>query len=320
MGELTTQAATDPNLIAGLGAADDAAVYRINDDNALVLTVDFFAPVVDDPYDYGYIAAVNAMSDVYAVGGIPMLALNIACFPRSLDTATTRQILRGGADATKLAGAIIVGGHTVEDDEPKYGIAVVGLVNPGSQIGHKDARPGDKIVLTKPIGSGVLTTAIKAGKASDSQVQQAVNYMKTLNRDASEAMQVARAHAATDITGYGLIGHLSNIAVASNLTLQIRASKVPFMAGVPELAVDGCISGGSMRNFDEAIEFVKWDDRIDELTRQVLCDAQTSGGLAIVIPPERVDRLLNELQKRHVDGTVIGSVIEKSSRSIEVIE
>ena len=320
MGELTTQAATDPNLIAGLGAADDAAVYRINDDNALVLTVDFFAPVVDDPYDYGYIAAVNAMSDVYAVGGIPMLALNIACFPRSLDTATTRQILRGGADATKLAGAIIVGGHTVEDDEPKYGIAVVGLVNPGSQTGHKDARPGDKIVLTKPIGSGVLTTAIKAGKASDSQVLQAVNYMKTLNRDASEAMQVARAHAATDITGYGLIGHLSNIAVASNLTLQIHASKVPFMAGAPELAADGCISGGSMRNFDEAIEFVKWDDRINELTRQMLCDAQTSGGLAIVIPPERVDRLLNELQKRHVDGTVIGSVIEKSSRSIEVIE
>ena len=319
MGGLTSHAATDPNLLAGLGAADDAAVYRINDDNALVLTVDFFAPVVDAPYDYGYIAAANAMSDVYAVGGSPMLALNIACFPRSLDTATSREILRGGADAANLAGAIIVGGHTVEDDEPKYGLAVVGHVNPGHQIGHDGAQAGDMIVLTKPIGSGILTTAIKGAKAPDSQTQHAIHVMKQLNREASEAMQVADAHAATDITGYGLVGHLSNIAAASNLTLQISASEVPLMAGAPELAADGCISGGSMRNFEESADFVEWDEEIDELTRQVLCDAQTSGGLAIVMPPDRVDSLLNQLQRRQVSGTVIGTVTEKSSSLIEVI-
>ena len=320
MGGLTTNAATDSNLLAGLGAADDAAVYRISESTALVLSVDFFAPVVDDPYDYGYIAAANAMSDIYAVGGVPKLALNIACFPRTLDTATTRQILRGGTDATKLAGAIIVGGHTVEDDEPKYGLAVVGCVEPGRQIGHDCAKVGDAIVLTKPIGTGVLTTAIKAGKASDEQVQQAVRVMKTLNLDASAAMQAARAHAATDITGYGLIGHLANIAAGSDLTLQIRASEVPLMAGVRELATDGCISGGSTRNFDEAAEFVNWDNGIDELTRKLMCDAQTSGGLAIAVPPERVDALLTELQRRQVHGTVIGTVTEKSSSAIEVVQ
>ena len=318
MGGLTTHAATDPNLLAGFGAADDAAVYKISSETALVLSVDFFAPVVDDPYDYGYIAAANAMSDVYAVGGQPILALNIACFPRSLDTETTRQILRGGADATDLAGALIVGGHTVEDDEPKYGMAVVGHVNPGRQVGHDGAKPGDAIVLTKPIGSGVLTTALKAGKASDSPVRRAVDVMKQLNREASTAMQTVGANAATDITGYGLIGHLANIAEGSNVTVRISASDVPLMHGVRELAADGCISGGTGRNYDEAAEYVEWDDSIDELTRQLLCDAQTSGGLAIILPEQRVDALLDELRRRQVNGTVIGTVVERASKAIEV--
>ena len=318
MGGLTTHAATDPNLLAGFGAADDAAVYKISSETALVLSVDFFAPVVDDPYDYGYIAAANAMSDVYAVGGQPILALNIACFPRSLDTETTRQILRGGADATNLAGALIVGGHTVEDDEPKYGMAVVGHVNPGQQVGHDGAKPGDAIVLTKPIGSGVLTTALKAGKASDSRVRRAVDVMKQLNREASTAMQTVGVNAATDITGYGLIGHLANIAEGSNVTVRISASDVPLMDGVREPAADGCISGGTGRNYDEAGEYVEWDNSIDELTRQLLCDAQTSGGLAIILPEGHVDALLKELQLRQVNGTVIGTVVERASKAIEV--
>ena len=320
MGGLTTHAATDPNLLAGLGAADDAAVYKISDDTALVLSVDFFAPVVDDPYDYGYIAAANAMSDIYAVGGNPILALNLACFPRSLATETTRQILRGGADATNLAGALIVGGHTVEDDEPKYGLAVVGRVDPGRQVGHDGAQPGDAIVLTKPIGTGILTTALKAAKASDSHIRQAVGVMKQLNREASEAMQATGAHAATDITGYGLVGHLANIALASDVTLQISASAVPLMHGVRDLAADGCISGGSTRNFDEAGEYVDWDGSIDEMTRRLLCDAQTSGGLAVVLPQDNVGKLVDELQLRAVTGTVIGTVAEKSSSAIEVVQ
>ena len=320
MGGLTTHAATDPNLLAGLGAADDAGVYKISDDTALVLSVDFFAPVVDDPYDYGYIAAANAMSDIYAVGGNPILALNLACFPRSLDTETTRQILRGGADSTNLAGALIVGGHTVEDDEPKYGLAVVGRVDPGRQVGHDGAQPGDAIVLTKPIGTGVLTTALKAGKASDSHIRQAVGVMKQLNREPSEAMQATGAHAATDITGYGLVGHLANIALASDVTLQISASAVPLMHGVMELAADGCISGGSTRNFDEAAEYVYWDDNIDEMTRMLLCDAQTSGGLAVVLPQDNLGKLVDELQRRGVTGTVIGAVVGKSSSALAVVQ
>lgn len=318
MGGLTSNFATDTDLLAGFGANDDAAVYRLNDDKAAVLTVDFFAPVVDDPYNYGYIAAANAMSDVYAVGGVPALALNIACFPRTLDPQVTHAILRGGADAAKDAGALVVGGHTVEDDEPKYGMAVVGFVETGKQVGHDGARPGDQVVLTKPIGSGIITTALKAGAASQDEVERATNIMKSLNVDASAAMVATRSNACTDISGYGLIGHLLNIAEASKVTIEINASTVPIIEGATRLAQEGCVSGGTNRNLDEAASYVSWDPSVPELTRLLLCDAQTSGGLAIVVPPKFAAALDAELQQRGVESWNIGQVIPQSHHAISV--
>ena len=313
------ESATDADLLAGFGASDDAAVYRINDETALVLTVDFFAPVVDDPYDYGYIAAANALSDVYAVGGNPMLALNIACFPRTLGAETTREILRGGSDACGDAGTIIVGGHTVEDDEPKYGLAVIGSVVPGKQVGHHGAEVGDQVVLTKPIGGGIVTTALKAGAADAPVVRNATELMKTLNRDASAAMLVAGANAATDVTGYGLIGHLTNIAQPSGVTIQLRASSVPLMPGAVELLDQGYVSGGTQRNLSDVEELVRWDARISEATRLLMCDAQTSGGLAILLPHFQVDTLLTELRERGIAGAVIGEVVEQTESAISVV-
>ena len=318
MGGLKSNFATDSNLLAGFGANDDAAVYRLSDDKAAVLTVDFFAPVVDDPYSYGYIAAANAMSDVYAVGGIPALALNIACFPRTLNADVAREILRGGSDAASDAGALIVGGHTVEDDEPKYGMAVVGFVETGKQVGHDGARPGDHVVLTKPLGSGIITTALKAGGATTDEVECATAIMKTLNNDAAAAMNVAGANACTDITGYGLIGHLINIAEASNVTIEVEASRVPIIDGAVRLAEQGSVSGGTNRNLDESASSVHWHPNVSELTRLLLCDAQTSGGLAIVVPSESKPTLDAELKRRGVEAWTIGQVIPQTQHAILV--
>ena len=318
MGGLNSNFATDPNLLAGFGANDDAAVYRLNDDKAAVLTVDFFAPVVDDPYSYGYIAAANAMSDVYAVGGIPALALNIACFPRTLNADVTREILRGGSDAAIDAGALVVGGHTVEDDEPKYGMAVVGFIETGKRVGHDGARPGDHVVLTKPLGSGIITTALKAGAATEDEVERATAIMKTLNNAASAAMNSAGANACTDITGYGLIGHLINIAEASNVTIEIEASRIPIIDGAVRLAEEGSVSGGTNRNLDEATSSVQWHPNVSKLARLLLCDAQTSGGLAIVVPPESKPILDSELKQRGVEAWTIGQVIPQAQHAISV--
>lgn len=319
LGGLTSHAATDPNLLAGFGANDDAAVYKVNDDLALVLTVDFFAPVVDDPYDYGYIAAANAISDVYAVGGTPAVALNIACFPRTLELSVTREILRGGSDATNNAGALIVGGHTVDDDEPKYGLAVVGYVSPSGQIGHEGANAGDHVVLTKPIGSGIITTALKAGKAFDTEIAEATQTMKALNRDASGAMTAVGATAATDITGYGLIGHLRNIAEGSEVSIKINSSRVPVMTGAQRLAAAGSVSGGTKRNLEDSADSVSWSPDVSEDTRLLLCDAQTSGGLAIAVPPGNAAFLDEELSRRGVKSWTIGEVVSKGSSAVTVV-
>lgn len=319
MGGLISNVATDPNLLAGFSANDDAAVYRLSDDKAAVLSVDFFAPVVDDPHSYGYIAAANALSDIYAVGGVPALALNIACFPRTLDTAVTREILRGGADATTDARALIVGGHTVEDDEPKYGMAVVGFMEPGRQIGHDGAQPGDQVILTKPIGSGVVTTALKSGAASKEEVEVATAVMKSLNGGASSAMMAAGANACTDISGYGLIGHLLNIAETSQVTIEIEASQIPVMDGAYRLATEGFVSGGTNRNLEDAEPWVSWDSSVDELTRLLLCDAQTSGGLAIVMPPSAAATLDQQLRRRGVEAWTIGHVVPTQERAISVV-
>ena len=318
MGGLIDGAVPDPDLLVGFENGDDAAVYRLNQHVALVLTVDFFAPIVDDPFTYGAIAAANAMSDVYAVGGRPITALNIAAFPRSLPSDIPAEILKGGASKVAEAGAIIVGGHTVDDTEPKYGLSVVGIVVPGKQIQNSTAQPGDVLVLTKPLGTGVITTALKNGEVIDEALDTAIDSMLRLNRDAAEAMVYAGANAATDITGFGIIGHLMTMMKASKTTAKIIRSALPILPGVTELLNKGIAPGGTHRNIESCTDSVKWHDSITELDQLLLCDPQTSGGLLISIPKDRADNLLYELNDRNVTGTIVGEVTDFNGNAVEV--
>ena len=320
MGELIDEAATHPDLLVGFEHGDDAAVYRLDDRVALVLTVDFFAPIVDDPFTYGAIAAANAMSDVYAVGGRPITALNIAAFPRSLPSEIPAEILRGGAAKVSEAGAIIVGGHTVDDDEPKYGLCVVGLIEPGAQIQNSTAQPDDVLVLTKPIGTGVVTTALKNGKAVDDVLDAAVESMLRLNRDAAAAMIVAGVNAATDVTGFGIVGHLMTMMRASKTTGILRRSAIPILPGVLGLLADGIAPGGTGRNIESCADNIAWSNGISEIDKLLMCDPQTSGGLLISTPKDSLERLIAELKKRDVVAVVIGEVDEFNGNAVEVRE
>ena len=311
-------AAPHPDLLVGFEHGDDAAVYRIDEHVALVLTVDFFAPIVDDPFTYGAIAAANSLSDVYAVGGCPITALNIAAFPRSLPSEIPSEILRGGAAKVAEAGAIIVGGHTVDDIEPKYGLSVVGLVEPGRQVQNSTAESGDVLVLTKPIGTGVVTTALKNGKAVGDVLDAAVDSMLRLNRDAAEAMLAASANAATDVTGFGIVGHLMTMMNASKTTGRLRRSALPVLPGVVELLSDGVAPGGTHRNLESCAESVKWVDGVTDIDQLLLCDPQTSGGLLISLPEDAVGGLIADLKGRGVVGTVVGEVGKFSGKAVEV--
>jgi selenide,water dikinase len=272
----------DPNVLTDAADRDDAAVYRIAPDRALVATVDFFTPIVDDPGDFGAIAAANAVSDVYAVGATPLFALGITAFPRErLDTGLLERIVAGGAAKLAEAGIAVVGGHSVDDAEPKFGYAVIGEAHPDRLVGHRGANAGDVLYLTKPLGSGLVATAIKRGLCPPQLEKVAVQVMSTLNRAASLAMLAAHATAATDVTGYGLIGHLMNIAGGADVDLRA----VPFMDGVRELAERDLFPSGSRRNHAAYREDVDWGG-IGELDQMMLCDAQTSGGLLVAIPPE----------------------------------
>jgi selenide,water dikinase len=276
----------DPNVLHGAAARDDAAVYRIAPDRALVATVDFFTPIVDGPADFGAIAAANALSDVYAVGAKPLFALGITAFPRDkLGTGLLEKIVGGGAAKLGEAGVPVVGGHSVDDAEPKFGYAVIGEVHPDRAIGHEGARAGDVLFLTKPLGTGLVTTAIKRGLCPPDLEREAIAVMTTLNREASEAMIAAGATAATDVTGYGLIGHLANIAGGADVDL----AAVPFMNGVRQLAERDLFPDGSRRNHAAFRDKVEWGGTA-ELDQLMLCDAQTSGGLLIAIPPENAPR------------------------------
>ena len=271
----------DPNVLLGIAARDDAAVYRIADDRAIVATVDFFTPIVDDPFDFGAIAAANAVSDVYAVGGRPLFALGITAFPRDmLDSGILEQIVKGGASKLSEAGVVVVGGHSVDDAEPKFGYAVIGEVDPARALTHRGAQPGDALFLTKPLGSGLVTTAIKRGLCPEAVAREAVETMGTLNRQASIAAIEASATAATDVTGYGLVGHLSNLEGGADIDLH----RVPLMTGVRELAEKDLFSGGSRRNHAAFRDRVEWGGTA-EIDQLMLCDAQTSGGLLVAIPP-----------------------------------
>jgi selenide,water dikinase len=301
----------DPDVLIGPQTADDAGVYRLSDDLALVHTVDFFTPIVDDPYDFGRVAATNALSDVYAMGATPLIALNLVAFSlEQLGAEVLREILRGGADAARAAGVSIVGGHSIDDREPKYGLAVTGTVHPDELISNAGGQPGDALVLTKPLGAGAVATAAKRGVAVDGLVERAVAVMTELNRDAAAAAGAAGAHALTDVTGFGLLGHLHELARASGTGAEVSAGAVPAIDGVLELLQDAeAVSGGSRRNAEFATEFVSYDDDVPAALRRLVCDAMTSGGLLAAVEPDRA---------AEVPGPVIGRLIDGPAGAIRV--
>jgi selenide,water dikinase len=295
---------SDPRILVGHETFDDAGVFRVSDDVAIVQTVDFFAPIVDDPYQFGQVAAANALSDIYAMGGVPLTALNIAAFPTDrlpLDVLT--EILRGGQDKVHEAGAHIIGGHTVVDDEVKYGLSVTGRVDPRTMLTNASARPGDRLVVTKPIGNGILATSIKQGSLDTDAATAVITLMCELNATASHAAIEVGAQCATDVTGFGLLGHASHIARASRVTIRIRTSAVPVMAGASDAWRAGARPGGGTRNLDYVQSMVQWG-AATELDRALLTDPQTSGGLLVAVPSHRVAEYLERVPRAVEIGEV----------------
>ena len=311
-------APTDPNVLVGISTNDDAGVYRLSDELAMVQTVDFFTPIVDDPYDFGRIAAANAISDVYAMGGKPLTALNIAAFPvETLGTEILSAILAGGAAVAATAGVSIVGGHTIKSDEPKYGMAVTGTIHPDRVVTNRGARPGDTLLLTKTVGTGILTTAHKRELIDDRALGPAIASMTRLNDRASVAMLAHGVHGATDVTGYGVVGHAGEMARAAGVALAIDARKVPLFDGVLELIGRDVIPGGTRANLDDHAAFVHYADDVPHAFRVAMSDAQTSGGLLIAISREGAERILEDL---HDLGTVaiVGEVLEGPAGAVLV--
>ncbi len=311
---------SDPNLLVGIATGDDASVYRISDELALVQTVDFFPPVVDDPFSYGAVSAANSLSDIYATGARPLTALNIVAFPKDLPRQILKDILRGGSSKAAEAGIPIVGGHTIDDAEPKYGMAITGIVRPGEQLTNADARPGDVLVLTKPLGSGIITTAAKADRATESVLHQAIRHMATLNKAAAEAAVAVGVKACTDITGYGLLGHLRGMARASGVAARVCFPDVPLMAGAWSLAVEQEISpSGTQRNRTYHDHAVCWDPGTHPEAHRILYDPQTSGGLLICVPEAKAGALMAELASRGVDdATIVGAITDGPPATIRV--
>jgi selenide,water dikinase len=277
-----------PDLLVGLSRADDAAVYRLNEQQAIVTTTDFFPPVVDDPYDFGAIAAANALSDIYAMGGEVLFAINLVAFPDDLDKSILREILRGGAEKVAEAGGVIAGGHSVTDKEPKYGLAVTGLIDPARVKTKGGAEPGDQLLLSKPLGVGVVTTALKQGIADAEDVATAVASMKTLNRQAAQAAHLAGAHAMTDITGFGLLGHAHEMAHLGKVGLRIFLEQLPWLPGAVRYGEAGAFPGGMARNLDYFGQWVTFADDVPLLMQEMLWTPETSGGLLTAVPPSQV--------------------------------
>ncbi len=310
----------DPNLLVGFGAADDAGVYRLDDDTALVVTVDFFTPIVDDPFDFGRIAAVNSLSDVYAMGGEPLVALNVAAFPEGKFPPTVlADILKGGAAGALAAGVVIAGGHTVADEELKYGLSVVGKIHPDRVIRNDGARPGDDLVLTKPLGTGVLSTRHRAGQLDEPGYGVLVNSMAMLNKQASELMRDFDAHASTDITGYGFLGHTFEMAEGSGVTIEILAEAIPTLPGAIDAARDGFLTGGGGTNRIFVADRLKWKTPSDEILEHILFDPQTSGGLLIAIPHEKSARFLKELELVCPHAAIVGRVTNRQDTPLVVV-
>lgn len=310
----------DKNILVDTSTADDAAIYRINDNLAIVQTVDFFTPVVDDPFQFGVIAAANSLSDIYAMGGTPLFALNIVGFPSNrLPIQVLQKILEGAQTTAKKAGISIIGGHTVDDTEPKFGLAVTGRIDPQKILTNSGAQPDDALILTKPLGTGILSTALKQGLLTEAQEMVLFETMASLNKGAAEAMQMSGAHACTDITGFGLLGHLLEMMNGSKTTAAIEANKIPLLPGVMELATSGVIPGGTKDNQDFTSPFVQYDDKISVRKRMVLNDAQTSGGLLITIPQNLASDLIKILKEKGIqDASIIGQVLAAGKTKIIV--
>ena len=303
----------------GNDTGDDAAVYRLDDKTAIIVTVDFFTPITDDPYQFGLVAAANSLSDVYAMGGKPLVALNIVGFPAELAVEMLGDVLKGGYDKATQANCLIVGGHTVDDSEPKYGLSVVGLVEPGKEVSNANAQPGDALVLTKPIGTGIIATGAKAGTTPDAIMKHAVETMAELNKNASEAMVRVGVNSCTDITGFGLMGHLRGMVRGSGVGANIRVADVPVLRGTWDLLEKGTVPGGTFRNMSGVEDTVDWDDRLSDQQRLLMCDAQTSGGLLISVPKAKLDQLLSELAVSSVETrAVVGEITAENSGRIRV--
>jgi selenide, water dikinase len=298
---------------------DDAGVYKLTDDLAIIQTVDFFTPIVDNPYDFGQIAAANALSDVYAMGGKPLTAMNIVCFPtKKMDISVLKDILKGGIDKMMEAGVTLVGGHSIDDAELKYGLSVTGVVDPRNMVTNAGAQVGDKLILTKPLGTGIIGTALKAGKANKDLVARITKYMAALNKKASVLMREVGVHACTDITGFGFLGHTCQLAENSGIGIRVNSTAVPVFLEVEGFIKQSLIPGGLNRNrafYGKKIEFSK---QVPDYLRDVLFDPQTSGGLLISLDPEKADSLLSKLKKDGIkEAAVVGEIVSK--RAVKII-
>ena len=307
-------------MIVGLDRADDAGVYRISDDLALIQTVDFFTPIIDDPYWFGQIAAANALSDIYAMGGVPKTALNLVGFPlKQMDISILRLVIQGGIDKIREADVVLVGGHSLEDNELKYGLSVTGFVHPHRLVTKHNLKAGDRLVLTKPLGTGVINTAIKAGLASVDIIQQVTQLMATLNRDAAEVMKNYPVHACTDITGFGLLGHLAEMVDGSGLSVELNAENIPILPAALDYAAKGLLPGGAANNKAFRKSMVNFSSGVAPILQDILFDPQTSGGLLIGVHKDSAENISDNLKKVGIDHpSIIGKVISEPQEKILV--
>lgn len=312
---------TNENVLVGMGTADDAGVYRVSDELALIQTVDFFTPIVDDPYDFGRIAAANALSDVYAMGGIPKTAMNLVAFPlRSMDMSVLKKILAGGIRVLEESGAVLLGGHSVEDDELKYGLSVTGFVHPNRILANQGLKPFDRLILTKPLGTGVMNTAVKAGLASRDQIDEITELMATLNRDAADVMTRFPISACTDITGFGLLGHLAEMVTGTSVGVRVFSDQVPLISGALAFADMGLVPGGAFRNRQFRAAMITMADRITPTLRDLFFDPQTSGGLLMGCPETQSHDLVIALRDKGIAcAAAIGEVQDRNPEKIEVV-
>lgn len=310
----------DPNLIAGVERVEDAGVYKLSDDLAVVQTVDFFTPIVDDPYAFGQVAVANALSDVYAVGGKPLTALNIVCFPiKKMDISVLREIMAGGLDKLREAGVVLVGGHSVEDNELKYGLSITGTIHPEKVIRNTGAMPGDKLILTKPLGIGIISTALKGGMVGEVTVAKAISCMATLNRRASELMQEIGVNACTDVTGFGLLGHACEMVEDTEVGMVIHSDKVPYLPEAKELAEMGLVPAGLHRNREFRANMVEINEELPVYLVDILFDPQTSGGLLIAVTAEKAQTLVRSMRDEGISAaTIIGEIVDKPKNKLIV--